>query len=74
MTIAVEVQMNQDVIKGKWKEIKGGIKQQWGKLTDDEITQSEGDQDKMLGLLQKNYGYSKETAEKEYKKFMSRYE
>ncbi len=66
--------MNPDVIKGKWKEIKGGVKQQWGKLTDDEITQTEGQQEKLIGLLQKNYGYSRERAEEEYKKFMSRYE
>ncbi len=66
--------MNEDILKGKWREIKGGVKEKWGKLTDDEITQIEGKQDKLLGLLQKAYGYSKEKAEQEYKKFMARYE
>ena len=66
--------MNEDILKGKWKEIKGGVKEKWGKLTDDEITQIEGKQDKLLGLLQKTYGYSKEKAEQEYKEFMAGYE
>ncbi len=66
--------MNEDVLKGKWKEIKGSIKKEWGKLTDDEIAQSEGNQEKLVGVLQKNYGYSREKAEEEYKRFMSRHE
>lgn len=66
--------MNEDVLKGKWKEIKGGVKEKWGKLTDDDITQIEGKQEKLLGLLQKTYGYSKEKADEEYKQFMKRYE
>ncbi len=64
--------MNADVLKGKWKEIKGGIKQKWGKLTDDDITEIEGHEDKLLGILQKRYGYSKDQAEKEYNEFISR--
>ncbi len=65
--------MNADILKGKWKEIKGGVKQKWGKLTDDDLTQIEGHEDKLLGLLQKRYGYSKDQAEKEYNEFISRY-
>lgn len=65
--------MNADILKGKWKEIKGGLKQKWGKLTDDDITQIEGMEDRLLGLLQKRYGYTKEIAEKKYEEFMSRY-
>ncbi|HEY3276180.1 MAG TPA: CsbD family protein [Syntrophorhabdaceae bacterium] len=65
--------MDEDVLKGKWKEIKGGIKEKWGKLTDDDLTQIEGKQEKLLGILQKTYGYSKEKAEEEYKTFMNRY-
>lgn len=66
--------MNADILKGKWKEIKGGVKQKWGKLTDDDLTQIEGHEDKLLGLLQKRYGYSKDQAEKEYNEFVSRYD
>ncbi len=65
--------MNADVLRGKWKEIKGGIKEKWGKLTDDDLTQVEGKEDQLLGILQKRYGYTREKAQDEYEKFMTRY-
>jgi len=65
--------MNADILKGQWKEIKGEVKQKWGKLTDDDLTQIEGKEEQLLGLLQKRYGYAKEKAEEEYKGFISRY-
>ena len=65
--------MNEDILKGKWKEIKGSVKEQWGNLTDNDITEIEGQQEKLVGLLQSKYGYSKDKAEEEYKKFISRY-
>ncbi len=65
--------MDEDVLKGKWKEIKGSIKQQWGKLTDDDLTEAEGHEDKLIGVLQKRYGYTREKAEQEYNAFMSRH-
>ena len=66
--------MNEEILKGKWKEIKGGIKEKWGKLTDDDITHIEGKFDRLSGILQQRYGYSKEKAEQEFKQFMTRYE
>ncbi len=51
--------MNADIVKGKWTEMKGKIKQQWGKLTDDEVTQISGSYDELCGKLQKRYGYQK---------------
>lgn len=65
--------MNADVLKGQWKQIKGGLKASWGKLTDDDITEIEGNEEKLIGILQKRYGYSKDEAEKEYNKFMDRH-
>ena len=65
--------MNEDILKGKWKEIKGGVKEKWGKLTDDDLTQVEGNKDKLLGILQQKYGYAKDKAEQEYKDFIGRY-
>ncbi len=65
--------MNIDVLKGKWKEMKGDVKAKWGKLTDDDLKQIEGNQDKLLGILQQRYGYSKDQAEKEYNEFIGRY-
>ena len=56
--------MNWDVIKGKWTELKGEARQQWGKLTDDDWQQAAGEKDKLVGKLQQRYGWSKEEAEK----------
>jgi uncharacterized protein YjbJ (UPF0337 family) len=58
--------MNQDVFEGKWKEMRGQVKEWWGKLTDDDLEQVGGKADQMIGLLQQKYGYTKEHAEKEF--------
>ncbi|MDD2239985.1 MAG: CsbD family protein [Kiritimatiellae bacterium] len=57
--------MNEDRIKGNWKQIRGKVKEQWGKLTDDDLDQIDGQKDQFLGKLQERYGYSKEQAETE---------
>lgn len=59
--------MNKDIFSGHWNEVKGKMKEKWGKLTDDDLTQIEGKRDKFLGILQKRYGYAKDQAEKELK-------
>jgi uncharacterized protein YjbJ (UPF0337 family) len=58
--------MNQDVFEGKWKEMRGQIKEWWGKLTDDELERVGGKADQLIGLLQQKYGYTKEHAEVEF--------
>ena len=58
--------MNQDVFEGKWKEMRGQIKEWWGKLTDDDLERVSGKADQMIGLLQQKYGYTKEHAEEEF--------
>jgi uncharacterized protein YjbJ (UPF0337 family) len=65
--------MNEDILKGKWNEIKGRVKEKWGKLTDDDLTAVEGKKEKLLGLLRQKYGYAKDKAEQEYKDFIGRY-
>lgn len=65
--------MYEDVLKGKWHEIKGGIKEKWGRLTDDDLTEVEGSSEKLMGMLQKRYGYTKEKAEQEYNDFIGPY-
>ena len=65
--------MNEDILKGKWKEIKGEVKVKWGKLTDDDLTQVEGNTEKLLGLLPQKYGYAKDKAEQAYKDFIGRH-
>ena len=59
--------MNKDILKGKLLEIKGRVKEKWGKLTDDDLGEIEGKSEKLLGLLQKKYGYIRDKAEPEYK-------
>ena len=61
--------MNSDIIKGKWQQIKGRVKQQWGKLTDDDVRQIEGNLDLAAGRLQERYGYTKDKAEKAWRDF-----
>ena len=57
--------INQDVFDGKWKQLRGTIKKQWGDLTDDDLKKVQGRYDQFLGLLQDKYGYSRQTAENE---------
>ncbi|WP_020399573.1 CsbD family protein [Kordiimonas gwangyangensis] len=65
--------MNKDVVKGKWKQLKGEAQKQWGKLTDDELDQIEGDATKLAGLIQERYGKSKEIAEKEVEEWRKKH-
>ena len=61
--------MNKDIFEGKWEEVKGKMKQTWGKLTDDDFKVIEGAHQEVYGKLQKHYGYSKDQAEKAVKDF-----
>jgi uncharacterized protein YjbJ (UPF0337 family) len=65
--------MNKDVLQGKWREMKGKIKEQWGKLTDDDLDRIEGKGEQLLGLLQQRYGYARDKAEEEYRRFTEKY-
>ncbi len=64
--------MNSDILKGKWNQIKGDVKKRFGKLTDDDMMQIEGDTTKAAGIIQERYGYTREEAEKHWKGFTSR--
>jgi uncharacterized protein YjbJ (UPF0337 family) len=61
--------MNWDQIKGDWTQMKGKVKEKWGKLTDDDLTTVAGKRDQLAGKLQQRYGYAKEQAEKELDEF-----
>jgi uncharacterized protein YjbJ (UPF0337 family) len=63
--------MNKDILAGKWKQLRGDIKERWGKLTDDEIEQIEGRYDKFIGKIQEKYGYAEPEAETEIKQFFN---
>ena len=64
--------MNKDIIKGQWNEIKGSVQQQWGKLTNDDIDQINGDRTKLAGRIQKAYGITKDDAEEQLKAWEDR--
>jgi uncharacterized protein YjbJ (UPF0337 family) len=57
--------MNSDQFEGKWKQLKGSVKQRWGKLTDDDLTSLSGKKDELVGKLQERYGITREQAERE---------
>ncbi|CDR33119.1 putative stress-response protein [Criblamydia sequanensis CRIB-18] len=61
--------MNKDVFQGQWNILKGKVKEQWGKLTDDDLKEINGKREQLLGKIQKRYGYAKDRAEKEIKTF-----
>jgi len=60
--------MNKDIFEGKWKQMRGQAKLLWAKLTDDDLDKVAGNYDKLVGLLQAKYGYSRERAEEEVNK------
>ena len=62
--------MNWDQIEGNWVKAKGKVRQQWGKLTDDDIMRINGKRQELTGRLQERYGYAKEQAEREIDDWM----
>ncbi len=61
--------MNWDTIKGDWKQFRGKVREQWGELTDDELTRIEGRRDQLLGAVQKRYGITRDEAERQIRSF-----
>lgn len=64
--------MDSTQLKGKWHQVKGAVKAKWGELTDDEVLQVEGDAERLSGLIQERYGYTKERAREEVDAFFGR--
>jgi uncharacterized protein YjbJ (UPF0337 family) len=65
--------MNEDTTKGLWKQIKGNLKSAFGKLTDDDMMEIEGNAEAGVGRLQERYGYTREEAELEWNKFRQKH-
>ena len=61
--------MNRDTIEGQWTQVKGKVKQQWAKLTDDDVTRIEGKRDVLIGKIQERYGIAQDEAERQVKQF-----
>jgi uncharacterized protein YjbJ (UPF0337 family) len=64
--------VNQDILEGKWTQLKGHVKEQWGKLTDDEIDQIAGKKDQLVGKIQERYGLAKDAAERQIDDWIAR--
>jgi uncharacterized protein YjbJ (UPF0337 family) len=65
--------MNTDILEGKWKQIRGQVKEWWAELTDDDVNQVQGKSERLVGMLQERYGYSRERAQEEIKDRMREY-
>jgi uncharacterized protein YjbJ (UPF0337 family) len=62
-----------DILSGMWKQVRGQVKQTWGDLTDDDLTEIEGSRDKLVGKLQERYGWQRAKAENEVDNFLARH-
>ncbi len=66
--------MNQNILEGKWKQLRGSIREKWGQLTDDEVDQIAGKRDKLSGFLQEKYGYTQVEAEQQIDDFLENWD
>ncbi|MBE2198899.1 MAG: CsbD family protein [Anaerolinea sp.] len=64
--------MNSDILKGNWKQFRGEIQKQWGKLTNDDLDVINGEYEKLVGRVQERYGWSREQAERELTDYFDR--
>ena len=64
------VLVKKEILKGKWLQIKGDVPSWWGRMTDDDVDQIEGDPEKFVGKLHQLYGYGQEQAERELNEFL----
>jgi len=62
--------MNQNILEGKWMQLRGSLREKWGDLTDDELDQIAGKRDRLAGVLQERYGYSEVEVEREIDDFL----
>jgi len=63
-----------DILQGKWHELKGQVKGQWGKLTDDDVARLSGKREELAGVLQQRYGYGKAQADLEINHWLSKHD
>ena len=64
--------MNRDRIEGNWKQLRGKVREQWGKLTDDQLDQIAGKRDQLVGRIQETYGIERDEAERQVTDWESR--
>ncbi len=66
--------MNKDFLKGSWDQIRGRIKSEWGKLTEDDLTRANGDLEELVGIVRKRYGYEESEARSKVDEWLSKAE
>lgn len=64
--------MNWDTIEGDWKQFRGSMRQQWGKLTDDDLDVVAGKRDQLAGKIQEKYGIAKDEAERQIDEYQAK--
>ena len=65
--------MNWDTIKGNWSQMTGKVKEEWGDLTDDDLTEAAGERDQLVGKIQARYGVTKDEAERQVDSFVAKH-
>ena len=65
--------MDANILKGKWLQLKGSVREKWGQLTDDDVDKVGGSVERLVGLIQERYGYAKQQAEAEVDSFLARH-
>ena len=66
--------MNTDQIEGRFTQLKGSIRERWGKLTDDQLDRISGKWDQLVGLIQEQYGHAREEVERQVEEFRRKHE
>lgn len=67
----MNVTVNKDVLMGKWKQLRGKVRQRWGKLTNNQLDQIGGNYERLVGVVQESYGYSRERAQEQVDGFLA---
>lgn len=62
--------MNKDILEGKWMQLRGAVREKWGDLTDDDLEQIAGHRDRLAGLLQERYGYTRDEVDHQIDQFL----
>ena len=63
--------MNEDILKGKWTQLKGTVREQWGKLTNDDLDQIQGQSEQLIGRIQERYGLARDEAKRQVDAWLS---
>lgn len=66
--------MNPNILQGKWRQLRGEVRKTWGKITDDDLDQIQGSYDRLVGMLQVKYGFTRQQASEEINNFLNKVE